>query len=217
MKEILNIIQQLSRKYGNLRVIQDFIEIASIDIVAPFMNRQTRRASLCEHYTKEELSLMQKLFFLISKEIEKHPRDVLGDIYMQLNIANKQMGQCFTPRSIGHLTARMILPSVDTIQQEIQQSGFYRFYEPSCGSGMLCIEFALYFRKLGFHYQHELVIYAQDLDIKGVLMTHLQLSLLGIPALVAHGDTLTRDVLSVYGTPFYFLQRSSFYKGNENG
>lgn len=210
MKEILTIIQKLSRKYGNLRLMQDFIEIASIDIVAPFMDRAERRKSLCQHYSKDEIALMQQLFFLVVEELEKHPRDVLGDIYMQLNIANKQLGQCFTPKAIGELVSKMTLPSKEDIEHQIQENGFYRFYEPSCGSGMLCIEFALYFQKLGFNRNHQLVIFAQDLDIKGVLMTHLQLSLLGIPALVAQGDTLTQELLQIYGTPLYFLQRNLF-------
>ncbi len=210
MKEALDIIQKLGKKYGNMRVLQDFIEIASIDIIAPFYDRQDRRKSLCEHYSKEELALMQRLFFFVLDELEKQPRDVMGEIYQNLNLQNKQMGQCFTPKSIGYLSSRMTLPTEADIQQKINETGFLRFYEPSCGSGMLIIEFCNYLRKLGFDPQTQLVVYAQDLDIKGVLMCHLQLSLLGIPAIITQGDSLTQDNTAYYGTPFYYLQRKRF-------
>ena len=42
----------------------------------------------------------------------------------------------------------------------------------------------------GINYQKHLEVVAQDLDWKGVYMTYLQLSLLGIKATVVQGDTL---------------------------
>ena len=45
-------------------------------------------------------------------------------------------------------------------------------------------------REKGVDYQKRLRVIAQDLDWKGVYMTYLQLSLLGIRAKVVQGDTL---------------------------
>lgn len=209
MKKIFQLIQQLSRKHGNLRLLQDFIEICSIDIEAPFKNRQERRISLCQHYLPEELNLMQQLLAEIVKELTRQPRDILGEIYMELNVANKQLGQCFTPRAIGQILAGL-RHSPEKIRQIIDTQGYYQLYEPTCGSGMLIIEFIEEFKRLGFNPHYELMVYAEDLDVKCVFMTHLQLSLLGVPALVAHGDPLERQQFNCHATPFYYFQRARF-------
>lgn len=213
MKPIFDLIQKLSRKHGNLRVMQDFIEICSIDITAPFQDRRERRASLCQHYTKEELALMEKLLTTLILELDRQPRDILGEIYMELNVANKQLGQFFTPKSIGELLAGLQNKAED-IRNAIDQQGYYKLYEPTCGSGMLIIEFVEQFKKLGFNPNYQLLVYAEDLDIKSALMTHLQLSLLGVPALIAHGDALEQKKFSFYATPLYYIQRSRFIPYN---
>ena len=46
-------------------------------------------------------------------------------------------------------------------------------------------------KEKGIDYQKCLDVVAQDLDWNGVYMTYIQLSLLGIPAVVVQGDTLT--------------------------
>ena len=45
-------------------------------------------------------------------------------------------------------------------------------------------------RERGVDYQRKVRVVAQDLDWKGVYMTYLQLSLLGVNAVVVQGDTL---------------------------
>ena len=59
----------------------------------------------------------------------------------------------------------------------------------------------------GIDYQRKLHIIAQDLDYNGVYMTYVQLSLLGIKAIVVQGDSLREsyrkgyDERRVYRTP----------------
>ena len=62
--------------------------------------------------------------------------------------------------------------------------------EPSCGGGGMIIATAKVLRDNGINFQRRLRVVAQDLDWKGVYMTYLQLSLLGIQARVVQGDTL---------------------------
>lgn len=50
-----------------------------------------------------------------------------------------------------------------------------------------------------------MVVTAQDIDLKCVHMTYLQLSLYGIPAVVIHGNTLTVEEWSRWYTPVYML------------
>ena len=50
----------------------------------------------------------------------------------------------------------------------------------------------------GFDFQRRLDVVAQDLDWKGVYMTHLQLSLIGCRATVVQGDTLKEPYVDNY-------------------
>lgn len=51
-------------------------------------------------------------------------------------------------------------------------------------------------KEQGIDYQRIMKVTAQDLDWKGVYMTYVQLSLLGISATVIQGDTLAAGAVS---------------------
>lgn len=46
---------------------------------------------------------------------------------------------------------------------------------------------------------------AVDIDIRCAMMTYIQLSYLGIPAVVIHGDTLSAKEFTRFYTPVYIL------------
>ena len=137
---------------------------------------------------------------ILLHELEKAPQDILGQCYMQLKLANKQRGQCFTPLSIGNLMANCLF------HQAIEQQGYYTLNEPTCGSGALIIAFCKTMREKGYNPQAQLHVIAQDIDLKSVQMCFVQLSLLGIPAEIQHANPLTGEVIDCYFTPFYYLQ-----------
>ena len=59
--------------------------------------------------------------------------------------------------------------------------------------------------KKGYSRSHHVVATATDVDLKCVYMCYLQLSLLGIPAVVIHGNSLTLEEWSRWYTPIYVL------------
>ena len=50
-------------------------------------------------------------------------------------------------------------------------------------------------REAGINYQRYMRVVAQDMDWKGVYMTYLQISLLGIRGIVVQGDTLAEPYM----------------------
>lgn len=200
MNDLLKLIQQLGRKHDNLRVFQDFVEICACSISRPFINREDRYFSIYSRYTDEEIQQFHQMGQILLHELEKAPQDILGQCYMQLELANKQRGQCFTPLSIGNLMASILF------RQEIEQQGYYTLNEPTCGSGALIIAFCETMRQQGFNPQAQLRVFSQDIDLKSVQMCFVQLSLLGIPAEIQHANPLTGEVIDCYFTPFYYLQ-----------
>ena len=62
----------------------------------------------------------------------------------------------------------------------------------------MIIAFADILKRKGFNYQKCMKVVAQDLDWKGVYMCYVQLSLLGIDAVVVQGDTLKEPYTDNY-------------------
>ena len=119
--------------------------------------------------------------------LEEEMTDVLGEVYMATDLGSKSTGQFFTPFHLSELCAKMALPHWE---KEYSEHGTISLNEPSCGGGGMIIAAAKVMRDAGINPQRALNVVAQDLDWKGVYMTYLQLSLLGIRAKVVQGDTL---------------------------
>jgi len=115
-------------------------------------------------FTDEEMQQFHRMGQILLHELEKAPQDILGQCYMQLELANKQRGQCFTPLSIGNLMANCLF------HQAIEQQGYYTLNEPTCGSGALIIAFCKTMREKGYNPQTQLRVIAQDIDLKSVQM-----------------------------------------------
>lgn len=71
-------------------------------------------------------------------------------------------------------------------------------HEPSCGSGGMVVATAQVLQKRGINYQKTLDVVCQDLDWSAVYMCYVQLSLLGIKAIVVQGDTLAESYKKGY-------------------
>ncbi|WP_212743988.1 SAM-dependent DNA methyltransferase [Bathymodiolus heckerae thiotrophic gill symbiont] len=59
-------------------------------------------------YAKDEVNAFAKLFADLVMMLEPSPHDVLGDLYMELNLGNKNAGQFFTPAHISELMAQLV-------------------------------------------------------------------------------------------------------------
>lgn len=106
----------------------------------------------------------------------------------------------------------MTLENVDIL---IKEKGFITVYEPATGGGSTIIGLALALKDKGYNYQKDMMVTAVDLDIKAVHMCYIQLSLLGIPAVVIHGNTLSIETFEEWKTPFYILHGWQFKKQKE--
>jgi type I restriction-modification system DNA methylase subunit len=78
-------------------------------------------------YSKEAL-LFLKLLGVVIVLVEDEPKDVLGELYMKLNLGNAKTGQFFTPNSVSKLMAKI---SYDNDFKELKQP-FIILSEPAC-------------------------------------------------------------------------------------
>lgn len=62
------------------------------------------------------------------------------------------------------------------------------------------------------NYAMDCFVVCSDVDLRCVHMAYLQLSLAGVPAIVKHEDSLTKQLYSVWRTPAFVMQYPRFMK-----
>ncbi|QQN37445.1 hypothetical protein JHW33_23345 (plasmid) [Rahnella aceris] len=97
--------------------------------------------------------------------------------------------------------ARLLFPkAAETINKE----GWVTLSEPCCGAAGMVVAYAESMLEAGFNPSEQLFAHCIDLDPVAADMAFIQLSLLGIPAEVVTGNTLTLEFSRVRYTPVYY-------------
>ncbi|AKN34201.1 hypothetical protein Ccar_16650 [Clostridium carboxidivorans P7] len=211
---MIKLFEKVSYRHNLWTVYSDFLEMSAITLSnsVDFINRSKREKRYMDviaAYSKEEGAIFPKLFAELVMALEEETSDVLGEIFMELQLGNKWKGQFFTPIHISKAMGAMTIENIDTV---IKEKGFITVSEPSAGGGSTIIGLALALKDKGYNYHILLIVTAVDLDIKAVHMCYIQLSLLGIPAIVLHGNTLSMKMYEEWKTPFYVLGGWQFRK-----
>lgn len=204
---MIKMFQNLAYRHSLWEVYSDFLEMASLAISnsVDFINygsREKRYLEVVKKYSKEEAAIFPKLIGELVQALTEKTSDVLGEIFMELELGSKWKGQFFTPYSLCLASAKLMIGNLDKI---IDERGYVSLNEPCYGGGAMVIAFAEAMREQGYNPQKQLMVICQDLDLKAVHMSYIQLSLLGIPATVCHANTLSLEVFSTWKTPFWVL------------
>ena len=205
IQEFMAILQSLDKSKNIQTVFRDFLSLSTYSLVQPFYRSPDIEKIynlIIKDYTKEQAVEFSKLLAFLIEALEKQHQDFLGQIFMELGFGNAKKGQFFTPYSVCKLMAEI---NFSDFEYKLSQKDFITLSEPCCGSGGIIIALAETMKNKGYNYQHQLFVEAIDIDEICFKMTYIQLSLLGIPAKVIRGDTLTMRYFEVLYTPFYFL------------
>lgn len=154
------------------------------------------------HYTPAQMDRFAEALALVALELDAQPRDVLGETYMQLGIANRDQGQFFTPYSVAQLIASMQIHDAPT---QLLTRPFLTVYEPACGAGAMMIAMTQALAAQGIEYQTKVHVTADDISAIAVHMSYVQLSLLGVPAVVNRRNSLTLEHFDTWPTPAHVL------------
>ncbi|WP_409286723.1 N-6 DNA methylase [Pseudomonas guariconensis] len=177
-------------------VFQDFCEMAAIAFSNAFevTHREVREAQymrLISKYKPAHHDMFRTLLEELTLAMEKAPGDILGQMFMEIGGASPRAGQFFTPESVTRVLHDLTLADPADIRRIIEERGFITVSEPACGAGAVAIGFALKLQEMGVNYQQHMHATLVDIDIRAVHMAFVQLSLLHVPAVVVHGDSLT--------------------------
>lgn len=143
---------------------------------------------------------------LIEKFQHDYPNytDVLGTLFESLYIQDKWHGQFFTPPPLCEITAMTF--DVEAAKEAIMKRGYMKIHEPASGGGAMLLAIINRLISAGINPRTQTLFVANDLDIRSVYMSYIQLSLAGVPAIVNHMDTLTlREISPPWYTPVFHL------------
>lgn len=207
-KPLVSLIEATARRHDAWQVFRDFVAMAAISIsnavdASHREEREEEYLGIVRRYDREEIDRFPRMLAELTLALEGEASDVLGRVFCELELGNKWAGQFFTPDSVCRLMAAMSF-SEDT-KALIQERGFVRVCEPAVGGGAMVIGLCNELRAQGINYQRHLHVTAVDIDIRAVHMAYVQLSLLHVPAVIVHGDTLRLQETSHWYTPAHIM------------
>ncbi len=204
---IIKLIQEIGYRHGTWQVYSDFLELGAIAISnavdkSQFSEREKRYLETVSKYSKDEVMKITQVFKELISALEVDIEDVLGRVYQELGLGNKWMGQFFTPFQISLAAGKMMLHD---LKDTIKTKGYVTVNEPTVGGGSMILGLCKAMLEEGINYQKHMLVVAQDLDIRAVFMSYIQLSLAGVPAIVIHGNSLLVEERSLWYTPMYVI------------
>lgn len=185
-------------------VFRDFVTMAAIAMHNAIRDNPVLEAEYLQVVKRYERSQVNEICGLYAKLVtllNSEPQDVLGPLYMELELGNTQAGQFFTPHAVSELMARV------TYGDELQNltKPFITLSEPACGAGGMVLAFVKVMLSHGHDPAKRLWVQCQDVDRTAALMCYVQLSLWNVPAVVIVGNTLAMEVREAFYTPAHYL------------
>ncbi len=217
--EIIKRIDRASYKVSKSKLISDVFECGAIAIsnkfdLPQFDEREKKYLQIINSYQPQERELIAeifgKIFALLSSVAYDDGAfyDYLGELFMQCSQGEKKAGQFFTPYHVSKLMAKMTITD-----DKVKRDEILTLYEPCCGSaGMVLASMDILKNDYGVNYARDCFVVCEDVDLRCVHMAFLQLSLAGVPAIIKHQNTLSREFWSVWRTPAYIMQYLRFRK-----
>lgn len=197
--------RQLAPYRHRYEVFRDFVTMAACSLHNGLHKDEAREEEylrIIGQYKPDDQQAFPKLMAQLVAALDEEPRDILGPLYMKLEIANKDAGQYFTPPELSELMAQM------TFAQELDKletQPFITAGEPACGAGGMILALVKVMTTAGHNPAEKLWVQAIDVDRMAALMCYVQLSLWNVPAEVIVGNTLSWDIREVWYTPAHHL------------
>ena len=221
VNEILSDLDKGSYRVGRHEFLSDVFKCGAIAISNKFdvknaEKREKEYLSIIKKYDKKMQTLIaeifSKIFILLSGQIYYGFNDYLGELYMKSETSNSKAGQFFTPYSVSKLCAEMTIDE-GTVKEIIKNDSIITLNEPACGAGGMILAVAdILYDRYNFNISRNFFAECSDIDERCVIMTYLQLSLVGIPAVIYQRNTLTMETYDRWETPAYIMQWTRFRK-----
>jgi len=186
-------------------VFKDFVTMAACSLhnaVHKDDAREQEYLRIIGQYKPDDQKAFPKLLAQLVAALDEEPRDVLGPLYMELEIASKDQGQFFTPPDLSEMMARLTFAPE---MEKLETQPFITAGEPAAGAGGMILALVKVMTQAGHDPARKLWVQAIDVERLAALMCYIQLSLWNVPAEVIVGNTLSWDIREVWYTPAHHL------------
>ena len=196
----------LARHKHRYEVFRDFVMVGALSVHNSFRGPrydelEAEYLQIAGRYGRDEVEGFARLLGILVALLDAEPRDILGQLYMTLELGNTNVGQFFTPPEVSELMARLTYgEALKTLDKP-----FITLCEPACGAGGMVLAFVKVMLSHGHNPAERLWVQAQDVDRTAALMCYLQLALWNVPAVVIVGNTLAMEAHEVFYTPAHHL------------
>lgn len=203
IQKIAKEIESMSGKYSGYEIFSDWVKADALSISNStdmihgevWRSREMQYMEIVRKHGEDIIYRFTELNAMLVWALDEKIQDVLGAVFMAAGLGSKQTGQFFSPFHLSNLCAELTIP------EDVSPEKPLILNEPSTGGGGMIIAAAKVLKERGLNPQKCMDVTAQDLDWKGVYMTYVQLSLLGIRAVVAQGDTLKEPLTDPHTYP----------------
>ncbi len=194
----------IARHRHRYEVFRDFVTMAAIAVhngIARDEKLEAEYLQIVGRYAKEDVTSFAHLLGQLVILLDPEPYDVLGRLYMELELGSTHTGQFFTPPELSELMAGLSYgDALATLDKP-----FVTLQEPACGAGGMVLAFVKVMLSHGHNPAERMWAHCQDVDRLAALMCYLQLALWNVPAVVVVGNTLALEVREVFYTPAHYL------------
>lgn len=201
-REFMRAFRGIVGRHQAWRVFADFCELAALALAqtAGFeQEREDRYVQVMSAYEGEEPHRLSEMLGQTAAGVKGMETDFLGSRFMELELSSHWHGQFFTPMAVCQLMAEVTLSG--DLHQVMADRGFITVHEPASGAGAMLIAMARALERAGYDPRRQMYVTAVDVDPTAVRMCFIQLALLGIPAIVYEGNTLSMEMRRGWVTP----------------
>lgn len=210
MNELIKKLQRIGSGKHHYRVFEEFVTISAITLqnaVLPknspvFEKLENEYLALINDYSKADQQLICECFAQLVMLLEEEPKDVLGSIFMTMELGNERQGQFFTPDCVSQMMAKIQLGNISKL---LEKQPFITMLEPTCGAGGMILAVVKDIISQGKNPSQCIWVQAIDISRIAALMCFIQLSLWNVPAQIIFGNTLSLEYREFWHTPAHII------------
>lgn len=202
MQDLQKQLESIGLDKHRYKVFDDFVTLSAITLhnQGAFFDdrREQEYLKIIHTYDDRDRKGIAECFAKLVNLLNREPADIIGQLYMSMDLGDPNKGQFFTPDHVSRLMGKITLGNA---KQLLEHKPFITLSDPACGAGGMILAFVHDLLSQGYNPADVLWVQAIDISRIASLMCYIQLSLWNIPAQVIVGNSLSLEMRELWHTP----------------
>jgi type I restriction-modification system DNA methylase subunit len=206
-QNFLKAIDNIRYSKNRYELFNDWLIMAAASLYAWKNDKTVEEEYLftAKQYKLEEIQQFSKLLEITIDALEEKEQDFLGEVFTFGELSNSKTGQFFTPYNISYMMADILIGDTNCPGNRV-----LRVSDPCCGASGMLVASAAIMKQRGVNYQQDVLFQGVDIDPRCARMAYIQMSLLGAPAVITCGNSLTMETYWYRETIGYHIAGMDF-------